>query len=139
MPGVQAHAARLPTAGARYRADIDGLRALAILSVVGFHAFPDLVRGGFVGVDVFFVISGFLISRVIADDLQAGRFSFRVFYQRRIRRIFPALILVLVGCAVAGWFLLAADAYAGLGKHIAGGAGFVANFVLWKEAGYFGG
>ncbi|HWH81941.1 MAG TPA: acyltransferase family protein [Burkholderiaceae bacterium] len=121
----------------RYRPDIDGLRAVAILSVVAFHAFPSLIRGGFVGVDVFFVISGYLISSVILGNLEAGSFSFWVFYQHRIRRIFPALGVMLASCAVAGWYLLPEGAYAELGKHIAGGAGFVANLVLWKEAGYF--
>jgi peptidoglycan/LPS O-acetylase OafA/YrhL len=121
----------------RYRPDVDGLRAVAILSVIAFHAFPNLVQGGFVGVDVFFVISGFLITSVIVNSLEAGNFSFLVFYQHRIRRIFPALGLVLASCAVAGWYLLPEGAYAELGKHIAGGAGFVANLVLWKEAGYF--
>ena len=121
----------------KYRADVDGLRAIAILSVIAFHAFPNLVPGGFVGVDVFFVISGFLISSVIVEHLQAGTFSFVGFFQRRVRRIFPALCVVLVSCAVAGWYLLSAGDYAQLGKHIAGGAGFVANLVLWKEAGYF--
>ena len=121
----------------RYRPDVDGLRAVAILSVVAFHAFPNPNPGGFVGVDVFFVISGFLISSVILNDLEAAKFSFQVFYQHRIRRIFPALGTVLASCAVAGWYLLPESAYAELGKHIAGGAGFVANLVLWKEAGYF--
>jgi len=83
------------------------------------------------------VISGFLISSVILNDLEAAKFSFLVFYQHRIRRIFPALGTVLASCAVAGWYLLPESAYAELGKHIAGGAGFVANLVLWKEAGYF--
>jgi peptidoglycan/LPS O-acetylase OafA/YrhL len=83
------------------------------------------------------VISGFLISSVIVEHLQAGTFSFVGFFQRRVRRIFPALCMVLVSCAVAGWYLLSAGDYAQLGKHIAGGAGFVANLVLWKEAGYF--
>ncbi|MEO6746289.1 MAG: acyltransferase family protein, partial [Caldimonas sp.] len=124
-------------AGTKYRADVDGLRAIAILSVIAFHAFPNWVPGGFVGVDVFFVISGFLISSVIVEHLQAGMFSFVGFFQRRVRRIFPALCVVLLSCAVAGWYLLSAGDYARLGKHIAGGAGFVANLVLWKEAGYF--
>ena len=123
----------------KYRPDVDGLRAVAILSVLGFHAFPQWIRGGFIGVDVFFVISGFLISTVIVGELEAQRFSFLNFYQRRIRRIFPALVLVLIACAGAGWTLLSGDAYAQLGKHMAGGAGFVSNFVLWKEAGYFDG
>src|SRR6266404_6747650 len=78
-----------------YRADIDGLRAIAVLSVIGFHAFPRSIPGGFVGVDVFFVISGFLISGLILKALHDGRFSYWGFYSRRIRRIFPALITVL--------------------------------------------
>lgn len=121
----------------RYRADIDGLRALAVLSVVGFHAFPDWVRGGFVGVDIFFVISGFLISSILFRSLEAGRFSFAAFYSARVRRIFSALIVVLLACFAAGWLLLVADEFKQLGKHIAGGAGFVSNLMLWDEAGYF--
>src|SRR4051812_22491622 len=77
-----------------YRADIDGLRAVAILSVVVFHAFPRVLRGGFVGVDIFFVISGFLISSIIFRSLDKGEFSFGEFYAHRVRRIFPALIVV---------------------------------------------
>ncbi len=120
-----------------YRADIDGLRGVAILSVVAFHAFPQLVRGGFVGVDVFFVISGYLISSIIYRGLSQGRFTLRAFYARRIRRIFPALIVVLMACFAAGWFSLLANEYTQLGKHIAGGAGFSSNLVLWRESGYF--
>jgi peptidoglycan/LPS O-acetylase OafA/YrhL len=121
----------------KYRADVDGLRALAVAVVVAYHAFPAIVPGGFIGVDVFFVISGYLISSIIIGGLQDGRFTFTNFYARRIRRIFPALIVVLAACYAAGWFLLFADAYMQLGKHIAAGAGFVANFVLAREAGYF--
>ena len=121
----------------RYRPDIDGLRAVAVLSVVAFHAFPSLLPGGFVGVDVFFVISGYLISTIILGNLAQGHFGFVDFYVRRIRRIFPALALVLAFCLVAGWFALYADDYALLGKHVAGGAGFVSNLVLWSESGYF--
>ncbi|MFA6121206.1 MAG: acyltransferase, partial [Sideroxydans sp.] len=121
----------------KYRADIDGLRAIAILAVVGFHAFPTWVKGGFIGVDVFFVISGFLISTIIFGSLSRDAFSFAEFYARRIKRIFPALFLVLVASFVFGWFALLADEYKQLGKHIAGGAGFVSNFVLWGESGYF--
>jgi peptidoglycan/LPS O-acetylase OafA/YrhL len=123
----------------KYRADIDGLRAVAVLAVIGFHAFPQWVHGGFVGVDVFFVISGYLISGIIFTALDRDRFSFSDFYARRIRRIFPALIVVLAACYAAGWFLLFADRFAPLGKHIAGGAGFAANLVLWREASYFDG
>src|SRR5262249_35511770 len=92
--------------GSAYRADVDGLRALAVLAVIGFHAFPRRVPGGFVGVDVFFVISGFLITGIILNDLRRDRFSFRKFYARRVRRIFPALIVVLAASLVLGWFLL---------------------------------
>ncbi len=120
-----------------YRPDIDGLRALAVLAVVGFHAFPDWVRGGMIGVDIFFVISGFLISTIIFGSLERGDFSFKAFYVRRIRRIFPALLTVMTACFVFGWFALLADEYKQLGKHIAAGAGFVSNFALWSESGYF--
>lgn len=121
----------------KYRPDIDGLRAIAVLSVVAFHAFPSWVRGGFIGVDVFFVISGYLISTIIFENLDKGTFSFSEFYSRRIRRIFPALLLVLIACFAFGWFTFLADEYKQLGKHIAAGAGFLSNFILWNEAGYF--
>ena len=130
----QAHA---PNTALTYRPDIDGLRAFAVIAVVTYHAFPALLPGGFVGVDVFFVISGFLISSILYSNLEAGRFSMLDFYGRRIRRIFPALILVMSACYALGWFVLLPDEYAQLGKHIAGGAGFVQNFVLWSESGYF--
>lgn len=120
-----------------YRADIDGLRAIAVLAVVSFHAFPYWVKGGFVGVDIFFVISGFLISTIIFSSLEHGDFSFREFYARRVKRIFPALLLVLVACYLFGWFALLAKEYEQLGKHIAAGASFISNFTLWNEAGYF--
>ena len=119
----------------KYRPDIDGLRAIAVLSVVGFHAFG--VMGGFTGVDIFFVISGFLISTIIFENLEKKTFSFNEFYQRRIRRIFPSLLLVLVFCLVFGWFVLYPDEYGQLGKHVASGAGFISNLVLWSESGYF--
>lgn len=120
-----------------YRADIDGLRAIAVLSVVCFHAFPHFMKGGFVGVDIFFVISGFLISTIIFEDLEKNRFSFINFYKKRIKRIFPALILVLLFCLILGWFALFPQEYQQLGKHIMGGAGFISNFLLWFETGYF--
>jgi len=121
----------------KYRKDIDGLRAISILSVVGFHAFPLTVKGGFIGVDIFFVISGYLISTIIFGSLEKSSFSFIEFYIRRIKRIFPALILVLIASFMFGWFVLFADEYKQLGKHIAGGAGFVSNFLFWGESGYF--
>lgn len=121
----------------KYRADIDGLRAIAVLSVVIFHAFPTMLPGGFVGVDIFFVISGFLISSIILGSLIENKFSFTQFYTSRIKRIFPALILVLVLSHAFGWFALLSDEYKQLGKHIASGAGFMSNFTLWQESGYF--
>ena len=87
---------------AGYRPDIDGLRAVSILAVVWYHAFPDLVPGGFVGVDIFFVISGYLITTIIVGELSTNSFSILTFYQRRIRRIFPALIVVLAAAYAAG-------------------------------------
>lgn len=95
------------------------------------------MKGGFIGVDVFFVISGFLISTIIFESLDKGTFTFAEFYARRIKRIFPALLIVLIASYAFGWFALLADEYMQLGKHIAAGAGFVSNFVLWGEAGYF--
>lgn len=121
----------------KYRPDIDGLRAIAVLSVVGFHAFPSWVKGGFVGVDIFFVISGYLISTIIFGNLERGSFSYAEFYSRRIKRIFPALILVLVSSFIFGWYVLLATEYKQLGKHLASGAGFVSNFALWFESSYF--
>lgn len=121
----------------KYRPDIDGLRAAAVLSVVVFHAFPNWLRGGFVGVDVFFVISGFLISTIIFENLGKETFSFSEFYARRVKRIFPALVLVLFSSYAFGWFVLFSDEYKQFGKHIFAGAGFISNLALWREAGYF--
>lgn len=120
-----------------YRPDIDSLRAIAILLVLIFHAFPERLPGGFIGVDVFFVISGFLISSIIFKNLENNQFSYLHFYARRIKRIFPALIVTLIGCYIIGWSLLFANEYKQLGKHIASGAFFISNFTLWNEAGYF--
>ncbi|BDT61108.1 acyltransferase [Massilia varians] len=120
-----------------YRRDIDGLRAVAVLSVVLFHAFPAVLRGGFIGVDIFFVISGFLITSILLRELEAGSFSFAGFYARRVRRIFPALVLVLGACLAFGWLALFPDEYQQLGKHVVGGAGFAANFFYWAQVGYF--
>lgn len=120
-----------------YRPDVDGLRAIAILSVVLFHAFPNFARGGFVGVDIFFVISGFLISGIVFKGLRQGGFSFSSFYVHRARRIFPALVLVLIATYAFGWFWLLPDEFERLGQHMAAGAGFVQNLMLWLESGYF--
>lgn len=136
-------ASRLSSQHPDYRPDIDGLRAVAVGVVVAFHAFPALVPGGFIGVDIFFVISGFLISRIVmrglsGDGAQASPASFFAhFYARRIRRIFPALLLVMAACLVAGWSLLMADDYKRLGKHTLAGVLYISNLVLRNEAGYF--
>jgi peptidoglycan/LPS O-acetylase OafA/YrhL len=123
--------------GGHYRADIDGLRAIAVMLVVAFHAFPNLLPGGYVGVDVFFVISGFLISKIIFGALHSNSFSIGEFYARRVKRIFPALSVVLTSVLTVGWFTLLADEYMQLGKHVAGGTAFISNFVLLSEMGYF--
>ncbi len=120
-----------------YRRDIDGLRAIAVLSVVAFHAFPTWLRGGFIGVDIFFIISGYLISSILLKGLETGTFSFKTFYARRIKRIFPALLTVMAACLAFGWIALFPDEYKQLGKHVFGGAGFVSNLLLWNEVGYF--
>ena len=121
----------------KYRADIDGLRAVAVLSVIVFHAFPSALPGGFLGVDIFFVISGFLIFSIIYQNLQRGNFSIVDFYQRRIRRIFPALLTILIATLAAGYYLFLPDEMQLLGKHVLGATTFLSNFVLWNESGYF--
>jgi peptidoglycan/LPS O-acetylase OafA/YrhL len=120
-----------------YRADIDGLRALAVGLVVLFHFFPNHLTAGFIGVDIFFVISGFLITTIVLGQLQLGRFSYTGFYVRRVNRIFPALLLVLAVNLLLGWHALVIDEFEALGKHVAASATFLSNFALWHEAGYF--
>jgi len=120
-----------------YRRDIDGLRALAVVFVVLYHAFPESFRGGFIGVDVFFVISGFLISGIVFSELENRQFSLTRFYIRRIRRIFPALLVVLITFWLISWVVLFSPEYKHLGKHMVAGAGFLSNFALWQESGYF--
>src|SRR3954469_20126047 len=100
----------------KYRPDVDGLRAIAVMLVLNYHAFPDAMPGGFIGVDVFFVISGFLITGIIARELELGRFSLLGFYNRRIRRIFPALIVVLCATLVLGWLWMLPAPFAQLGS-----------------------
>lgn len=116
-----------------YRPDIDGLRAIAVSLVLVFHAFPKFLSGGFIGVDVFFVVSGFLITGII----MRADFSFSVFYYRRARRILPALALVVGASLVVGWFLLTPRQFEALGRQAAASAIFVPNFLFWSETGYF--
>jgi len=127
---------RGPVAGG-YRADIDGMRAIAILLVVGYHFFPARLPGGFVGVDVFFVISGYLITRIILNDFDHGTFSLSRFFARRIARIFPALVFMSGAITAFGWFAFTSDEFRALGKHLAGSSLFISNFLFWQEAGYF--
>jgi peptidoglycan/LPS O-acetylase OafA/YrhL len=127
----------LSSPSARYRPDIDGLRAIAVILVVNFHAFPEAMPGGFIGVDIFFVISGFLITGIIVRELDQQRFSLLGFYDRRIRRIFPALIVVLCATLVLGWLWMLPAAYAQLSADIVASAAFLSNFALLWQSGYF--
>ena len=131
------HAPQHPTIATDYRPDIDGLRAVAVILVVIFHAFPEAMPGGFIGVDIFFVISGFLITGIITRELGQQRFSLLGFYQRRIRRIFPALIVVLGSILVTGWLWMLPEAYAQLSADVVASAAFIANFALLWQSGYF--
>src|SRR6476646_3312620 len=127
----------LSSASTKYRPDIDGLRAIAVMLVVIFHAFPDAMPGGFIGVDIFFVISGFLITGIIVRELDQKRFSLLAFYNRRIRRIFPALIVVLGATMVLGWQWMLPAAYAQLSSDVFASAAFFANIALLLQSGYF--
>jgi len=125
---------------AKYRSDIDGLRAIAVLSVLFYHVGLHWCRGGFVGVDVFYVISGYLITSLLAADLERGKFSLLSFYERRMRRIFPALFTVLFFCAAASLVLLNPAEMVGFGKSLLSATLFVSNFYFWhsaRPAGYF--
>ncbi len=121
----------------KYRPDIDGLRAVAVLSVVIYHFFPALFPSGFIGVDIFFVISGYLISLILFKNFEKNSFGYGEFYKRRILRIFPALFLVLLSVIIVGYLLIYNNYYKAIGRHILGGAGFVANFFLITDSGYF--
>ncbi|MBS0334961.1 MAG: acyltransferase [Proteobacteria bacterium] len=123
--------------GAHHRRDIDGLRALAVLAIVAFHAFPRWVPGGFVGVDVFFVISGFLITGIIARGRDEGRFSYRGFYLRRARRIAPAYLVVLAATTVAALALLLPRALVPVGWALTASALFLTNIFFSLGFGYF--
>ena len=120
-----------------YRSDIDGLRAVAVLAVLAFHALPTVLPGGFVGVDIFFVISGYLISSILLSSLQQQSISLLDFYSRRIRRIFPALITVFIASFAMGWYFFYADEFINLGRHMISSAAFIQNWMLASESGYF--
>jgi peptidoglycan/LPS O-acetylase OafA/YrhL len=120
-----------------YRPDIDGLRGLAVLLVVAYHAFPDFRTGGFVGVDVFFVISGYLITQIVLGSLQTRTFSLAEFYRRRVRRIVPALLAVMTTCCIVAWFLLLPGELQWFGRSLAWCASFLANIFFARAGGYF--
>lgn len=121
----------------KYEPYIDGLRAVAVISVILFHGFPEIIPGGFSGVDLFFVISGYLISKIIFSGLSSNQFNFFDFYGRRIRRIFPSLLLVLIAISFVGHFIFLPQELQAYYKHLAGAIGFISNFILWDESGYF--
>ncbi|WML90713.1 acyltransferase [Thiothrix lacustris] len=120
-----------------YRKEIDGLRALAVIPVILFHAGFAAVSGGFVGVDVFFVISGYLITSIILEELAAGRFTVAGFYERRARRILPALFFVLLACLPLAWWLLLPAEMVDFGKSMAAVAVFASNILFWLQTDYF--
>lgn len=124
-------------AGDNYRPDIDGLRAIAVLSVIVHHAWPAVLPGGYMGVDVFFVISGFIITALILRKLQANNFSLPEFYARRMKRIFPALFVVMVVTAMACYFLFLPNDMRDFGKSVAATTLFIANLNFYGEVGYF--
>ena len=121
----------------KFRTDINGLRALAVIAVVLFHFNPSWVPGGFAGVDVFFVISGFLMTGLIFRGLENNNFSIINFYVARANRIIPALSVVCLVLLVFGWFYLTPLDYRTLGKHVASSMGFLSNIIYWRESGYF--
>lgn len=121
----------------KYRAEIDGLRALAVLPVILFLAGFDLFSGGFVGVDVFFVISGYLITTILIEDLENEQFSIINFYERRARRILPVLFFVMILCVPFAWILFSDAELSKFGAGLIGVSLFVSNLVFWKQQGYF--
>ncbi|PXA98275.1 acyltransferase, partial [Nostoc sp. 3335mG] len=121
----------------QYRSDIDGLRAVAVGGVVLFHALPWSLTGGFIGVDVFFVLSGYLITAIIRGEAERGEFSIAKFYERRFRRIMPALLAVVIATTIASVVILPPTELRAYGKSLLGVAGFASNFVFWLDSGYF--
>ena len=122
----------------KYRPEIDGLRALAVLPVIFFHANFNLFQGGFVGVDIFFVISGYLITRVIFSEILQSSFSITSFYERRARRILPALFTILIFTTFFSWHLLPPIEFKDYGQSLVSVSVFASNFLFWLESGYFG-
>ena len=120
-----------------YRKEIDGLRALAVLPVIFFHAGFKIFSGGFVGVDIFFVISGYLITNIIISELEQGKFSIINFYERRARRILPALFVVMLACIPLAWFVLLPKDIQSFSKSLIAVSIFASNILFRHESGYF--
>jgi peptidoglycan/LPS O-acetylase OafA/YrhL len=120
-----------------YRAEIDGLRAIAVLAVLFFHLRVSGFSGGFVGVDVFFVISGFLITCIVASDIEAGRFNLARFWSRRARRLLPALFTTLALSCIAAFLLFAPQHLESFAKSVTASTFGVSNILFWRETGYF--
>ncbi|WP_218397029.1 acyltransferase family protein [Alteromonas lipotrueae] len=120
-----------------FRKDINGLRAIAVVAVVLFHFLPGWLPGGFAGVDVFFVISGYLMTGIIFKGLENNNFSVLNFYISRANRIIPPLAILCVALSIFGWYYLTPLDYEPLGKHIASSIGFISNYIYWRESGYF--
>lgn len=121
----------------KYRPEIDGLRAIAVLSVIFFHAGFHLFKGGYVGVDVFFVISGFLITSIILNEVENKSFSILSFYERRARRILPALFFIMLICIPLAWQILEAKDLESFFKSLNAIPTFTANIFFWKDVDYF--
>jgi peptidoglycan/LPS O-acetylase OafA/YrhL len=117
-----------------YRPEIEGLRALAVSAVVLFHFQPEWLQGGFAGVDVFFVISGFLITTIIVRQIDAGTFSFKEFWLRRVRRLFPALAVVLICLVIAGYLTLFGEQWVSLGSQVVSVLLLIGNVEMWQIA-----
>ena len=128
-----------PNRPSKYRADIDGLRAVAVMLVLLFHLKFHLLRGGFVGVDIFFVISGYLITQHVYQEVDAGKFSIASFYERRIRRIFPAMAGMLVAATILAYVLLLPEELVGYAKSLVAAVLSYSNFYFWLSSNYFSG
>lgn len=121
----------------KYRPDIDGLRAIAVLAVIFFHLDYPYFKGGYIGVDIFFVISGYLISQIIYLQIKNRKFSFIIFYKKRILRIFPVLFVLIIICLITGYFVLLNEEYLDLGFSSIASALFIPNILYWFKTGYF--
>jgi peptidoglycan/LPS O-acetylase OafA/YrhL len=120
-----------------YRSDIDGLRAIAVLLVIIFHAEPAALPGGFVGVDVFFVISGYLITGIISSEVASKSFSLASFYERRVRRIIAPLLRVVAASSIAAWRILTPERFLDFAHSAVAAIFFSSNIYFWRESGYF--